>query len=228
MKNLLLFFTVVFCGTLTSQVSLEPYVESKSGGFQNYETVKVGFFNTLKGKTKDGNKTKVKTKDLVVALAGKTEGYKSFKHRQVVAFGIKSDNLFSRTGTKVTGRSLFEVVMKSGDNMLVCNKVNRGYWSNTYPGSQSVGGVRGGTATFNQTGGSSKQYYYVKGVEVTALIGTEFFNDAFIAELIESFGNCPELENVLNVYREKKGKLFRITPLFRDLKQIYLEKCFEQ
>lgn len=229
MKLASLFFAIIYCGLLFSQEPLQPYVHSKTEGFQKYESVKVGFFNSLKGVSKEGVKTKVKSRDLVSALVGKNEDYKSYKHRQVVAFGIKSEKLLSRKGTKIDGKTLFEVIMKNGDNMLVSNQVSRGYWTNSYTGTNSLGavGAMGPSQSFN-SGGSSKQYYFVKGSEVTSLMVTEFFNDEFIEEMISTFGNCSGIESLLSSYKDKKGKLFKLHALFKDLKQVYLEKCFEK
>jgi hypothetical protein len=227
-KLILSFLITFYCGIYFSQKELRPYIETKSGSSLEYERVKVNAFSRVIGISNDGVKTKVKSKELKSALVGKSEDYKSFKHRQVVAFSIKGDKLFSMNGTKIEGKRLYEVIMKNGDNMLVSNKVSSGYWSHNYTGANNIGvGGVGPNPTY-QSGGSRTQYYFVKGTRVRSLSGLEFFNDEFIAELIESFDNCDGISALLESYKEKKGKLFKIAFLFKDLKKVYLESCFQK
>lgn len=219
--NKLFFIVAIILINFKTTAQIEPFVKTKTGEQVKFEKVK---FNWIKTKVIgiDGDKKqKFKKKELESVLLGPSK-LKVNNYLHVVFLKLKGVGLGSKNGTWELGKRPYQIMIKSGENMIISTSTS--YYSAPTYGPTMGGGMMGQTT--GGTSGSSTQYYFIEGEKVIFLFG-DWFKDEFIKKLISAFGGCPEAKELLIKYSESKGKLFKLYGMMRDLKRVYIEDCLE-
>jgi hypothetical protein len=214
MKTLLLILiTIILSLSAVAQKIIQPYVKLKSGEVKEFDKIREGLFKKMVATDSNKTTTKFKPKELNSVLTGKIEEYDALHNNQFVYFRLKPDKCFSKTGSKLEGKSCYKVIISNGTNMIVLQIVQR----NTPPPT-TINHV-------NNTNTPQFKYYYIKGSNYTYISEYDLEKDELIDDMIADFSSCEGVTNLLTEFKEKRAKYLRKLLFFNELKKLYYKSC---
>ena len=200
----ILILLTTFSGWTQNNDSI-PFVTLRSGDKLSFDNISL-----KKGKVvgeKDGT---IKEYDIEICkyavVASRKNGKLIIKNQVVFSNGKILSNLGGEAELK-SGGIAYNIVAKNGDELIIYNNTPLG----------AGGGVSG-----NQT-----VYYHVRAGKVSRFGFEEWRDDAYMQELVTTFGICPEMLEKLKKFKNSGGasRQLKYDFFMQSLEKTYLLNC---